>query len=108
MNHGGRIISDIQHLLALFAPHCRDHETFDELVRMANESSRWSKAHGVFDRVRRKKLTAERAQDRVLTSQYLFEEIVAKTLYNLSGSSAPFGYRVIRSVIASSRGLLVV
>ena len=74
---------------------------------MAADHSRWSKAHGLFDRIRRKTLVAERAGDQTLTAQYLFEEICAKTLYNLSGSSAPFDadspYWIVPNAFALAR-----
>ena len=47
-------------------------------------------AHALFRSIRTKTLEAERTKDAVLTAQYLFEEICAKTLYNMSISSAPF------------------
>ena len=42
-----------------------------------------SNAHALFDRIRQKTLVAERAGESDLAAQYLFEEICAKTLYNL-------------------------
>src|SRR6185503_4671314 len=77
-------------LIELFAARCKDRGTLDELGAMAADRGRWSKAPGLFDRIRQKTLVAERGGDQTLTAQYLFEEICAKTLYNLSGSSAPF------------------
>jgi len=90
MNRGGRIVTDLEKLIELFAERCKDRGTLDELAAMAADHGRWSKGHGLFDRIRRKTLVAERSGDKTLGAQYLFEEICAKTLYNLSGSSAPF------------------
>jgi hypothetical protein len=90
MNRGGRIVTDVEKLIELFAERCKDRATLDELASMATDHGRWAKAHGLFDRIRQKTLVAERAGDQILTAQYLFEEICAKTLYNLSGESAPF------------------
>ena len=107
MKRGGRIVTDVEKLIELFAERCKDRETLDELRAMAADHSRWSKAHGLFDRIRRKTLVAERAGDQTLTAQYLFEEICAKTLYNLSGSSAPFDadspYWIVPNAFALAR-----
>jgi hypothetical protein len=107
VNYGGKVLSDIEGLLQLLAPHCNDRSTFDVLGRMVKEHRTWSKAHDLFNQIRAKTLVAERAADRKLASQYLFEEICAKTLYNLSMSSAPFDpdspYWVIPNAIAFAR-----
>ena len=70
-----------------FLPHCRDKTTLLELEKMAADGDRWRYAHDLFDRIRRKTLNANSDS---LQWQYAFEEICAKTLFNLSGSSAPF------------------
>ena len=77
-------------LIELFAGRCKDRETLDELAKMVADHAQWTKGHALFDRIRQKTLLAERGRDYALGAQYLFEEICAKTLYNLSGSSAPF------------------
>ena len=98
---------DVEKLIELFAERCKDRETLDELTALAADRSRWSKAHGLFDRIRRKTLVAERAGDQTLTAQYVFEEICAKTLYNLSGESAPFDadspYWIVPNAFALAR-----
>jgi hypothetical protein len=90
MNYGGAIVADISRLIELVAPHCRDRETIDWLQRAAANREQWHRAHGVFDHIRSKSLKADRRGDRVAAAQYLFEEICAKTLFNLSGQPAPF------------------
>lgn len=78
---------------------------------MAAKRERWRGARDLFDRIRQKTMVAERQHDRVRLAQYLFEEACAKTLYNLSGSSAPFDmdspYWVVPSalVLASFLGI---
>ena len=57
---------------------------------MVWESHTWPKAHALFTDIRRKTLKVEKSGDRRSTCQYLFEEICAKTLFNMSRSSAPF------------------
>jgi hypothetical protein len=90
MNYGGKVLDDMAGLIRLLAPHCEDRTTIDALASMLSDHRSWSKAHDLFDKIRTKTLVAERAGDRKLTSQYLFEEICAKTLFNLSHSNAPF------------------
>jgi hypothetical protein len=77
-------------MVSFFIPHCRDVSTLNELMAMAADRSQWRKGHDLFDRVRDKTLRADKADDRILQHQYSFEEICAKTLYNLSGYPAPF------------------
>ncbi len=107
MNQGGAIIDDIERLLELFAGRCDDRNTFDELLAMVHKPARWKLAHGLFQRIRKKSLTAEKARNVVATAQYMFEEVCAKTLYNLSGESAPFDadspYWVVPNAIAFGR-----
>ena len=107
MNQGGAIIADIERLLQLFAGRCDDRNTFDELLAMVRKRERWKLAHGLFQRIRHKRLAADKASNVVATAQYMFEEVCAKTLYNLSGESAPFDadspYWVVPRAIALAR-----
>src|SRR5262249_40857538 len=107
MNYHGAITKDIAGLLDLFAPHCTDRETIDWLRTAVADRGKWDKAHGVFDHIRSKSLKAERSRKSMALAQYLFEEICAKTLHNLSGASAPFDadspYWVIPNAIAFAR-----
>ncbi len=109
MNHGEKVLDDMDSLVRLFSRHCSERETLDELYTMIGDRKSWSKAHDLFDRIRRKTLKAEHGRDDVRTCQYLFEEICAKTLYNLSGESAPFDadspYWIIPNAIAFARRL---
>jgi len=90
MNYGGKVVRDMEGLIRLLAPHCEDRATIDALSSMLSDERSWAKAHDLFDEIRRKTLIAERSRDLKLTSQYLFEEICAKTLFNLSDTDAPF------------------
>ena len=111
MNYGGRILSDMKDLTQLFAAHCSDRETLDELAQALDEPARWSKAHALFDRIRKKQLRAERENASVLSAQYRFEEICAKTIYNLSNRSAPFDadspYWIVPHAISLARELRI-
>jgi hypothetical protein len=83
----GRVIG---RLVRFFLPLCQEHLTLLELEQMAADAKRWRGAHELFDRIRRKRLNA--APQPLLDYQYSFEEICAKTLFNLSypPSDAPF------------------
>jgi hypothetical protein len=52
---------------------------------MASDDQKWRYAHALFSRIRDKTLYADEAKDRLLQHQYSFEEICAKTLFNMSG-----------------------
>ncbi|TWU40283.1 hypothetical protein Q31b_36300 [Novipirellula aureliae] len=84
------VASSIGEMVSFFIPHCEDLSTLYELKSMAADSTKWRKAHDLFDRIRNKTLCADKTNDRMLQHQYSFEEICAKTLYNLSGYPAPF------------------
>lgn len=107
MNYGGAIIKDISRLLELFSLHCTERETLEWLRRAVSDRTKWVKAHGVFDQIRNKTLKAKRTGNASLSAQYLFEEICAKTLYNLSGAPAPFDsdspYWVVPNAITLAR-----
>jgi hypothetical protein len=60
-----------------------------ELRKMVSDPARWRYAHALFQRIRHKTLRADRKGDRLLQHQYAFEEICAKTLYNLSDHYDP-------------------
>lgn len=80
----------LPHLFDLFAGKCSDRSTLDELRRMFDDVNSWPQAHNLFTRIRRKTLEVGEHGDARARCQYLFEEVCAKTLYNLSGSQAPF------------------
>ncbi|OWV80055.1 hypothetical protein ATY78_09975 [Rhizobium sp. R635] len=84
------MIAHIRRLLQFFAPHCREVETNERLLKMIDDRGSWQGAHNLFQHIRHKTLRAERASDDVGQAQYLFEEACAKSLYNLSGATAPF------------------
>jgi hypothetical protein len=111
MNRGGRIVDDMKRLVSLFAALCSERRTLDELAHMLMDDKQWTKAHDLFDRIRAKTLVADRNRDRTLAIQYSFEEICAKTLYNLSYSSAPFDadspYWIVPNAFALARTLKI-
>lgn len=89
----------INRLALFFLDLCADKTTLIELVHMSSVESSWINGHDLFQTIRRKTLMLEKESKvdhpditnlRVLECQYFFEEVCAKTLYNLSGGSAPF------------------
>ncbi|PTQ85895.1 hypothetical protein [Agitococcus lubricus] len=90
MNYNNQIIIDIKRLLIIFEPYCAEKETLVWLQQAIDNKSKWIKAHNIFSQIREKLLKSEKFDNQRLISQYLFEEVCAKTLYNLSGQSAPF------------------
>ncbi|MBE7159206.1 MAG: hypothetical protein INR62_12375 [Rhodospirillales bacterium] len=84
------MLTAIRLLLDLFLASCQDRETLQQLRHMVDHESEWVRAHDLFARIRRKTLAAESADDHAADCQYLFEEVCAKSLYNLSGCSDPF------------------
>jgi hypothetical protein len=107
MNCGGAVTTDIRRLLELFRPHCVDHESVDTLLVIIRDPAAWRAGYGLFQAIRKKTLVAERSGDKTTLTQCLFEEICAKTLYNLSGEPAPFDadspYWVVPNAIAFGR-----
>ena len=78
---------------------------------MFDEHGPRQKAKGLFDRIRNKTNKAIRQEDQLLIAQYSFEEVCAKTLYNLGHNLAPFDpdspYRVVPLAIELARILNV-
>ena len=109
MNHRGSITDHISRLLTMFSSHCTERETLDWLLSAAKDRTKWNRAHGVFNQIRSKSLNAVGSGNGTLAAQYLFEEVCAKTLYNLSGEPAPFDpdspYWVIPNAIALAQHL---
>ena len=84
------IIAAMLEMLATFEEVCKDRTTLERLIGMASDRGKWRGAHALFQEIRQKTLKAEKRGDALALAQYAFEEICAKTLYNLSASPAPF------------------
>ncbi|WP_245455502.1 MULTISPECIES: hypothetical protein [unclassified Mesorhizobium] len=84
------MLRQMQELFEFFGPHVRDTETLDRLRTMVKDRGAWLKAHHLFDHIRHKTLRAEKANDVQALAQYMFEEVCAKALFNLTHSNAPF------------------
>lgn len=77
-------------LVHLFADRCEEKSTIEELRELLSDEDRWVEAYSLFDRIRRKTLDAEKDENWLLAHQYVFEEICAKTIFNLTNPDAPF------------------
>ncbi|MET4068988.1 hypothetical protein ABID58_003786 [Bradyrhizobium sp. S3.2.6] len=84
------ILAAILAPLTFFEGRCEDKETLRGLIVLANDKSRRKQAHALFTEIRKKTLAAGKRDDQLALAQYAFEEICAKTLYNLTGEPAPF------------------
>jgi hypothetical protein len=84
------LLGQIGEFISLFEPHCEDQTTLAELKGLLSHRKDWPKAHELFKRIRKKTLKSVAVGDKKKACQYSFEEICAKTLYNLSYSAAPF------------------
>ena len=86
-----KLLADqMEQLLALFQPHCRDTETMRELRGLLPEPKDWVKAHYLSTRIRAKAFAAVKQGDLPAEMQFSFEETCAKTLHNLSDAKRPF------------------
>jgi hypothetical protein len=109
MNRGGGIIPAMRELIAIFALRCSDRTTLEQLAAITPVRGDWPKAREIFQHIRAKSLRALRMNDPLLEAQYRFEEVCAKTLYNLTGSNAPFDadspYWIVPYAISLARQL---
>lgn len=103
------MLQDIRLLIKLFGPHCADTDTFFRLRQMIDDRGTWHQAHNLFQDIRRKTLTAEHAENHAAVTQYMFEEVCAKSLYNLTHSDAPFDadapYWIVPNALALAKVL---
>ena len=97
------VIEEIQLLLDLFLDIVPDQESNRLVWKFCEEKHRWIKAHGLFTTMRQRNFKAVKEENKLKEVQYCFEEVVAKTLYNLTRSEAPFDpdspYWVIKNAL---------
>jgi hypothetical protein len=84
------MIEEIKSLLDLFESEVADRESNRLVWKFCNDRRKWPKAHGLFSTLRHRTLKAQKMGDKEKEAQYLFEEVVAKTLFNLTMLPAPF------------------
>ena len=96
-------------LVDLFLAKCTEKSTMEELKELLSSQDRWIEAHALFDRIRSKTLGAKKQNNGLLLSQCSFEEICAKTMFNLTDTDAPFDadspYFVIPIALSFARAL---
>ena len=101
------ILVAIRNLAGLLKEKASDATTLDALIACTHDRSTWQKAHGLFNEIRAKTNKATEQGNVALESQYRFEEICAKTLYNLGHHSAPFDpdspYWIIPNALDAAR-----
>lgn len=93
----------MQMLLDFFEPHVSDKDSNRLVWKFCEEKHRWIKAHGLFTTLRDRNLKAIKEGNILKEAQYCFEEVIAKTLFNLTRSDAPFDpdspYWVIKNAL---------
>jgi hypothetical protein len=89
-NHPTNIVTAMLAPLMFFEERCEDKQTLRRLIVLANDKSQRSSARALFEAIRNKTLAAERRKDQLALAQYAFEEICAKTLYNVTYGPAPY------------------
>jgi hypothetical protein len=73
-----------------FEERCEDKQTLRRLIVLANDKTQRMSARALFDAIGNKTLAADRRKDQLALAQYAFEEICAKTLYNVTYGPAPY------------------
>ena len=103
------IIEEIVLLLELFESKAPDKESNQLVRKFCEEKHRWIKAHGLHSTIRDRNLKAIKNGNNEKEAQYNFEKSVAKTLFNLTNSSAPFDsdspYWVLKNAFTLARQL---
>jgi hypothetical protein len=77
-------------LLKLFAGRVPDSESNARVLELAGTSSRWSAGHAFFREVRHRSLAAIKAKDQLRATQYMFEELCCKAIYNATSPQDEF------------------
>jgi len=102
-------VSDMKELLDHFEQFVPDLESNRLVRKFCAEKHRWPKAHGLHSTLRDRNTRAIKQNDCVRQCQHCFEEVDAKTLYNLTRLSAPFDpdspYWVLKNALALSNAL---
>lgn len=77
------MIEDMIALLILFQGRVPDKESNLEVLDLVQTKDQWAHAYDIFSSIRAKTLTAEKNKDKLKLLQYSFEEVCAKSVYNL-------------------------
>ena len=84
------LLDQLDALITLFAPGCSDTATMREVQELLRKETEWPTAHYLATRIRSKTIAAIQTADAKAEAQYYFEEMCARTLYNLSVPKKPF------------------
>jgi len=101
--------ADILALLELFRGRVPDPETHAWAMQLTADRGEWEGGHKLFDRIRKRNLSAITSKDYIRECQYRFEEVCLKSFYNETYPSAPFDpcspYWVIKNALALARAV---
>jgi hypothetical protein len=84
------LLDQLDALISLFEPHCADTGTMRELRALLHKESDWPTAHYLATRIRSKTISAIKTSNAKSEAQFYFEEMCARTLYNMSNPKKPF------------------
>lgn len=102
-------IQEIKQMLDFFEDKVPDKASNRLVYKFCNEKHRWQKAYGLHSTIRDRTVKAEKQNNSQKLSQYLFEEAIAKMLWNLTRSGAPFDpdapYWVIKNALCLAKQL---
>jgi negative regulator of replication initiation len=105
------MIEEIKLLLDLFESKAPDTRSNRQVWKCCDQRHQWTKAHSLFTSIRQKNLAAHDHNDMRREVQYSFEEVVAKSLFNMTGPSAPFDpdtpYWVIKNALSLAKALKI-
>jgi len=94
-------------VLAVAAARVATPQAVADLLKLAGEPDRWSEGHDAFSAIRKLTLAEERQPTRrAYNVLLLLAEGVAKTVYNASGSTAPFDEDAPWWIAACARSLV--
>lgn len=103
------IITEIKLLLDLFESKVPDKDSNRLVWKFCDEKERWINAHGLHSTIRERSLKAIKQGNKIKEAQYRFEEVVAKTLFNLTKATAPFDagspYWIIKNALVLAKAL---
>ena len=103
------VTSEMIALLDLFEEHVPDKESNRLVRRFCSENHKWTKAHGLHSTLRDRNLKAIKQGNKIKECQYRFEEVCAKTLWNLISPNTPFDpdspYWVIKNALTLAKAL---
>lgn len=102
-------VADIQALLRFFQDKVPDKDSNRHVQDYANDKSRWFMANELFATIHEMNLKTIKEGDQDKACQYNFEEVCAKTLYNITGPDSPFDpdspYWVIKNALVLAKAL---